>query len=491
MKVGLAAGPLLQTVMGDPAVRLGYVLLGPALQRAAAAEHHARSDEVVVDAGLVDFGFGGEVEERDGRWWLVTGLRRRASPAPPAAPMTLDEGAARRLAPFLHPAIAERLRSGRRELVNEHRKVTTVFVGLPKVQLDDQEAVGALQRYLAAAVRLIAQYGGHFRHVAIGDGGNVLVAFFGAPVSHEDDEERAVRCSLELLRLPGGPFRAGISTGAVFCGEVGAAARREYAVIGDSVNLAARLMQAADDGRLLIDRATHVRVRASTVHDRLDPITVKGKSSPVDVWSVRALRERSAANPHEPAWAQPLVGRDEEVARCRALVEQVLDGAGQVVSVTGEAGIGKSRLAAEIAASAQRRGFAVFGGASRSHGTTTSYLVWRSIWRDLLELDTSLPIRGPAGTARRPDRAARDRRRTARAAARTGPQRPDARQRAHRAARRTDPGRTICVPSCATACAISPGRGRSCSCSRTATGSTPHPRPCWSSSPGASATSPC
>ena len=393
--------------MGDPAVRLGYVLVGPALQRAVTAEHHARSDEVVVDAGLVDFGFGGDVEERDGRWRLVTGLRRRASPAPPVAPLPLDEGVARRLAPFLHPAIAERLRSGQRELVNEHRKVTTVFVGLPKVQLDDQEAVGALQRYLAAAVRLIAQYGGHFRHVAIGDGGNVLVAFFGAPVSHEDDEERAIRCSIELLRLPGGPYRAGISTGAVFCGEVGAAARREYAVIGDSVNLAARLVQAADDGQLLIDRATHVRVRASTVHDKLTPIAVKGKSSPVDVWSVRALRERSAANPHEPAWAQPLVGRDEEVARCRALVEQVLHGGGQVVSVTGEAGIGKSRLAAEIAASAQRRGFAVFGGASRSHGTTTSYLVWRSIWRDLLELDTSLPIRGPAGTARRPDRAAR------------------------------------------------------------------------------------
>jgi class 3 adenylate cyclase/tetratricopeptide (TPR) repeat protein len=392
MKVSLAAGPLLQTVMGDPAVRLGYVLVGPALERATAAEHHARADEVVADDGLLEQGLGAEVVERDGRWWLVSGLRRRASPVRSAAPTTLDEGAARRLAPFLHPAIAERLRSGRRELVNEHRKVTAAFIGLPEVPVDDRPAVASLQRYLTAAVRLIEHYGGYLRQVAIGDGGSVLVAFFGAPVSHEDDEERAVRCSLELLQLPGGPFRAGLSTGAVYCGEVGTDARREYAVIGDSVNLAARLMQAAGDGQLLIDQATHNRVRETTVHDGLRQITVKGKTGPINVWAVRALRERPAAHLHEPVAAQPLVGRDAEVARSRALVERVLSGEGQVVSLTGDAGIGKSRLAAEVIQLAGRHGFAVFGGASRSHGTTTSYLVWRSIWRDLLGLDTSLPI---------------------------------------------------------------------------------------------------
>jgi class 3 adenylate cyclase/tetratricopeptide (TPR) repeat protein len=393
MKVGLAAGPLLQTVMGDPAVRLAYVLVGPALERAAVAEHHARGDEVVVDDGLLEHGFGAEVVERDGRWWLVRGLRRRASPVRPAAPTTLlDESVAVRLAPFLHPAIAERLRSGRRELVNEHRKVTAAFIGLPEVPVDDRRAVASLQRYLAAAIRLIEHYGGHLRQVAIGDGGSVLVAFFGAPVSHEDDEERAVRCGLELLQLPGRPFRAGLSTGAVYCGEVGSDARREYAVIGDSVNLAARLMQVAKPGQFLIDRATHDRVRETTVQHGLRPVTVKGKTGPINVWAVRALRERPVAHVREPAAAQPLVGRDAEVARGQALVERVLNGGGQIVSLTGDAGIGKSRLAAEVVQLAARQGFAVFGGACRSHGTTTSYLVWRSIWRDLLGLDTSRSI---------------------------------------------------------------------------------------------------
>lgn len=391
MKVGLAAGPLLQTVMGDPAVRVGPVLLGPALQRAVAAEHRARGSEVIAADELVEPGTGDGLVERDRRGWLVRGVRRRVGPVPPAAPPSLDDGGSARLAPFLHPAIAERLRSGRRELVNELRTVAALFVGLQAVEVEDRHAVEDLQRFLAAAVRVIAHYGGHFRHLAAGDTGSVLVAFFGAPVGHEDDEERAVRCGLELLGLPGGPYRVGVATGAVYCGEVGTDARREYAVIGDSVNLAARLMGAAREGQLLVDRATYERVRRHTVHERLAPLAVKGKTGRIDVWSVRSVREERALA-SEPAAGLPLVGREAQVARIEAVVGQVQNGDGHVLVVTGDAGIGKSRLVAEAVRAATRRGFTVVGGASRSHATTTSYLVWRSVWRDLLRLDTSLPV---------------------------------------------------------------------------------------------------
>jgi predicted ATPase/class 3 adenylate cyclase len=392
MKAGLAAGPLLFTIMGDPAIRLGYVLAGPALDLAATAEQHARRGEVVVDRGLLEDGLSAEALERRGRWSVVGGLRGRAEPARPAPLDSIDEGTARRLAPFLHPAIAERLRSGRRDLVNEHRKVTVAFVGLPELATDDPRSVATLQRFLAAGVRVIDRYGGHLRQVATGDKGTLLVVFFGTPVSHEDDEERAIGCSLEVLQLPGGPFRAGVTTGSVYCGEVGSDARREYTVIGDSVNLAARLMQAAEPGQLLVDRPTHDRVRDTTVHDGLEPITVKGKTGRIEVWAVSAVRDRPRGGSPAPAPPPPLVGRDGEVARIRALVARALAGEGQVVCLTGEAGIGKSRLGTEAMQMAERLGFVVYGGACRSHGTTTSYLVWRSIWRDLLELDASLPI---------------------------------------------------------------------------------------------------
>jgi predicted ATPase/class 3 adenylate cyclase len=392
MKAGLAAGPLVLTIMGDPVIRLSYVLAGQALDRAATAEHHARRGEVVVDRGLLEDGLGAEVLERRGRWPVIGSLRGRVSPVRPAPLDSIDEGTARRLAPFFHPAIAERVRSGRRDLVNEHRKVTVAFVGLPDLAADDPRSVAALQSFLAAAVRAIDRYGGHLHQVATGDKGSLLVAFFGAPVSHENDEERAVRCGLELLQLPGGPFRAGVTTGSVYCGEVGSDTRREYAVIGDSVNLAARLMQAAKPGQLLIDRPTHDRVHDTTVHDRLKPIIVKGKAGRIDLWTVRAARDRPWGGPAEPAVSEPLVGREGEAAMIRTLVVHALAGQGQVVCLTGEAGIGKSRLGAEVIRTAEGLGLAVYDGACRSHGTTTSYLVWHSIWRDLLELDASLPI---------------------------------------------------------------------------------------------------
>jgi class 3 adenylate cyclase/predicted ATPase len=392
MKAGLAAGPLLVNIMGDPAIRLGYVLAGPALDRAAGAEHQARPGEVIAHHALLRDGLGAEVLERRGRWEVVGGLHGRVPPVRTGQLDPLDEGMARRLAPFLHPAIAERLRSGRRDFVNEHRKVTVAFVGVPDLTVDDPGSVAALQRFLAAAVRVIDRYGGHLRQVATGDKGSLLVACFGAPVSHEDDEERAVHCCLELLRLPGGPFRAGVTTGFVYCGEVGSSSRREYSVIGDSVNLASRILQAAEPGQLLIDRPTHDRVRDSTVHDELAPIRVKGKTGPIDVWAVHATLGRPRSGPAEPATPEPLVGRDGEVARIRMLEARALAGEGQVACLVGEAGIGKSRLAADVVRMAEELGFTSYAGACRSHGTTTSYLVWRSIWSDLLELDTSLPI---------------------------------------------------------------------------------------------------
>jgi class 3 adenylate cyclase/predicted ATPase len=392
MKAGLAAGPLLVTIMGDPVIRLGYVLAGPALDRAVGSERRARRGEVVVDQDLLEAGLDAEILERRGTSAVVVGVGGEVTPVPPAPLDPVDEGTARRLAPFLHPAIADRLRSGRRDFVNEHRKVTVAFVGLPELIIDDPRSVAALQRFLAAAVRVIDRYGGYLRQVATGDKGSLLLACFGAPVGHEDDEERAVHCCLELLRLPGGPFRAGVTTGSVYCGEVGSDSRREYSVIGDSVNLASRMMEAAEPGQLLIDRPTHGRVRDRTVHDELAPIRVKGKSGPVDVWTVHAVRDRPGAGPGAPATPHVLVGRDGEVARIRALAGRVLAGEGQVVCLAGEAGIGKSHLGAEVVRMAEGLGFAVYTGACRSHGTTTSYLVWRSIWSGLLELDTSLPI---------------------------------------------------------------------------------------------------
>jgi class 3 adenylate cyclase/tetratricopeptide (TPR) repeat protein len=265
--------------------------------------------------------------------------------------------------------------------------VTMAFIGFPDLVDDVPDAVDRLQRYVSVAVRLIDRWGGHLRQVDLGDKGSVLVVAFGAPVRHEDHEERAVRCCVELLRLPDGPFRAGITTGRAWCGEVGSDTRREYAIVGDPVNLAARLMEMAAPGQALVDGATWEGTRGTAIGGPLPSVAVKGRSGRVDVWTVRDVRER--VERPTPLAAPPLVGRRAELATIRALVEGAAAQRGAVLGISGEPGIGKSRLAAEAVDLAQRRGLSTYGGACRSLGPEFSYLVWRPIWRDLLGVDPS------------------------------------------------------------------------------------------------------
>src|SRR6266540_4272879 len=369
MRAGLGAGRVLAAVVGDPAIRLEHVLAGEAVDRAVAAERRAASGQVVADATLLDRDHGIEVAGEPGAPALVTRLsgrpRRTASRQPPIAASA--EGG---LAAFLHPAIAERIRSGHAGLVD-----------------DDPDAVDRLQRYVSIAVRVIDRWGGHLRQVDLGDKGCVLVIVFGAPVHHEDHEELAVRCCAELLGLTGGPFRAGITTGRAWCGEVGSNARREYAIVGDPVNLAARLMERAAPAQALVDRATWEGTRGAAIGGPLPPVAVKGRRGQVDVWDVRGVYER-AGSP-TPLAAPPLIGRGAELAGIRGLVERASTGRGAALAISGEPGIGKSRLATEAVHLARRRGLSTYSGACRSLGPEFSYLVWRPIWRDLLGVDPS------------------------------------------------------------------------------------------------------
>ena len=386
MRAGLGAGRVLVAVVGDPAIRLEHVLAGQAVDRAVAAERRAASGQVVADATLLDGDHGIESAGDPGAPALVTRLsgrvqRAASRPSPTAA---AAEGS---LAAFLHPAIAERIRRGHGGLVDEHRTVTMAFIGFPDLVDDVPDAVDRLQRYVSVAVRLIDRWGGHLRQVDLGDKGSVLVVAFGAPVRHEDHEERAVRCCVELLRLPGGPFRAGMTTGRAWCGEVGSDTRREYAIVGDPVNLAARLMEVAAPGQALADGATWEGTRGTAIGGPLLPVAVKGRSGWVDVWAVRDVRER--VERPSPLAAPPLVGRQAELAAIRALVEGAAARRGAVLGISGEPGIGKSRLAAEAVGLARRRGLSTYSGACRSLGPEFSYLVWRPIWCDLLGVDPS------------------------------------------------------------------------------------------------------
>ncbi len=411
MKIGISGGTVLSVNVGDEQRGMEYVLAGRPLDRMVAAEHHAAAGEVMLD---------GELPSVMGSCWEEMGIStgesrygfavlvathtvpppRTREPIPWATlPPAVVERALARLIPYLPPTVYERLSMGQREFVGEHRWVVSLFVRFAGLNYDDPEAGTKLQRYFTTMQEVVLRYEGRLNRVITGDKGSLLHIIFGAPVTHEDDEERAVRCALDLQRVAADhdrlPFitdqRIGIASGYVFAGDVGSERRREYTVMGDVVNLSARLMQAAESHQILSDRSTTRRVESTCLCNPLSPIRVKGKRDPVPVFLITGLRKRQRRWLTGEIIARqrgtPIVGRERELEQIANIIRQVETGHGHVVTIRGEAGTGKSRLLQEVFTMAQSRGAYIAGGTCLSYGARTPYLPWIEFFNTFFELE--------------------------------------------------------------------------------------------------------
>jgi adenylate cyclase len=399
LKVGCASGVARRFSVGDPQFALFDVLAGATLDRMAAAERLARAGEVVVDtATWAALGRPEVAEWRDdaGSGERMAVLAAPDAPAiPPAAPPAAAAwpGAEATLRAWLSPEIYPRAAQG--DVFLELRPVVAGFIRLRALDYDrDPQAPERLDRYIRWVQAVLARFGGTLLELIVGDKGCYLYATWGAPVMHEDDGPRAAHAALELSQTPRelafmGDVHIGMSRGVMRVGAFGSRSRRTYGVLGDEVNVAARLMQAAGPGQILISGRVRTACVGQMICEELPPAVLKGKREPVAVYRLIAAGHMAAPEPQLPP-AQALVGRQAELAALTALLNRARGGAGHAVSLAGEAGLGKSRLAAELGRVAQRAGWAVFVGAAPSFGTTSSYLAWRPIWLAFLGVEPEL-----------------------------------------------------------------------------------------------------
>jgi len=400
MKLGLAYGEVLEVIVGND-WHAEFVFAGEPLDAAAQAEHHASPLQIVLDASiqallpaksvrLTPIGEGFAILEE------VAVL-----PEPqPLAALTLSESplVEQRLRPFLPRPAYERVKLGLSAFVNEHRPVCTLFVNFEGIDYTVPDAGHQLGGYLRPFFEIVNHYEGFIHRVEIGDKGSKVVVVFGAPAAHENDVERALLCALDLQawaaeRPEVSRQKIGLTTGFVFAGNVGAPHRQEYSTMGDVVNLAARLMQAAEPGQIWADEATRRAAPLSFVWQALPPLTVKGKSQPVTAFVLeRRLHPKAHALP-AANYRLPMIGRQAELERIEQHLLSVKQTRhGRVIGITAEAGMGKTRLAAEVIRRALALGFQGFAGNGVSHGATTPYLAWRPIVRALFDLDEERPL---------------------------------------------------------------------------------------------------
>jgi len=240
----------------------------------------------------------------------------------------------------------------------ERRVVTVLFGDLSEFtawaeDLDPERVSAVTDRVLAALAGAVRTFGGHVDKLT-GDG---IMAVFGAPVAHEDDAERAVRAALSMQRAVrrvldderggGAPLglRVGLNTGGVVAG---VQAALEYTVIGDTVNTAARLADAAAIGAVYAGAATASGTRRVASWRGLRPLRLKGKREPVEAYELLGLLDAPGTRSGLGDEA-PFVGRETEVGRVAGRLAEVVDrGEPRTLVVTGEAGLGKTRFAGEV-----------------------------------------------------------------------------------------------------------------------------------------------
>jgi TOMM system kinase/cyclase fusion protein len=239
----------------------------------------------------------------------------------------------------------------------ERRQLTVMFCDLVgstalSAQLDPEELREVIRTYQETCTGVIQRYGGHIAQ-HLGDG---LLVYFGYPSAHEDDARRAVRTGLEIVEALKEQARPqplqvhiGIHTGLVVIGEIGSGEKREMLALGETPNIAARIQGQANPDEVMVSAATYRLVEGLfACEDRGQPV-LKGVTTPLTLY--RVVQESDARSRFDvavQAGLTPLVGREEELALLRHRWKQATEGEGQVALLSGEAGIGKSRLVQEL-----------------------------------------------------------------------------------------------------------------------------------------------
>ena len=381
MSVGVHSGAYEIFVVGGSHREL--VIGGPAATTAVSMEAAACAGQILISADTARRLPRACVGHRSGPGRLLSRPRAPCEWEPPAGLPTPPEEV---IASFLPAAIRAHLLSG--SAVPQHRTATIAFLqfgGLDRaLACDGRESA---TRQLDELVRLVQdaaeRYDVCFLDTDIASDGGKIRLSAGAPRVMGDDEERMLLALRHIVEAgPPLPVRIGVHRGPVFTGQVGPTYRKWYAVMGDTVNLAARLGAKAPAGRIYATREVLCRAKTTFEQTALEPFCVKGKSRHVEAADVgppvRAVEGEAVRL--QPA----LVGREREMSRLRMAIEAARHGRGTLLELVGETGSGKSRLLAEARGLAD--GMTVLHATCEVYSRETPYAVWRDLLRHLLDL---------------------------------------------------------------------------------------------------------
>lgn len=398
VKASIAVGAVSRYVVGDPRVRLLDVIAGETLTRLGRAEALARAGETLLDPGAVA-ALGALADIGEYRtdpvgmdYGVLSGLTVTVDAEPwPVLPS--HRWSVEQIRPWVLVPLFARIAHGPREMLAELRGTVALFVRFAGIDFDrDPDAGEKLDAFVRQVQEILEYHAGTLIDINFGDKGSYLYANFGAPIAHQDNTARACDAALALATIPDRldyltPLQIGISRGRMRAGAYGASSHRTYGVLGEAVNMAARIMMTAAPGEIRAGASVQRDVPVDFVWGAQVWLQLKGSRDPVPVYCLSGRQRWELAGRVADNHEQTLVGRRLELDRIEALLTQAVAGQGQVIGLLGEAGIGKSRLCREAIRTARAMGFTVLSGKCESYAVKDSYKPWRAIFTSILSID--------------------------------------------------------------------------------------------------------
>jgi class 3 adenylate cyclase/tetratricopeptide (TPR) repeat protein len=284
---------------------------------------------------------------------------------------------------------------------DERKVVTVLFADVSgftawSEKLDPEEVRTLINACFECLVPVVQKYQGTIDKFI----GDEIMALFGAPAAHENDPERALRAALEMMdaiivfnrqHATNLTLHIGTNTGGVIAGKIGAQNRQDYSVMGDAVNLAARLKDASPNGQIFVGSNTHRQTAQLFDFAELPPLKLKGKTEAIKVHRLIGLKAAPKPVRGIEGLHSPIVGRETEMEKIGSTFSALRKGHGSILALVGEAGLGKSRLVTEALQSLATDVAAVEGRAL-SYASSMTYWMARDVLRGLFGLKEDTPL---------------------------------------------------------------------------------------------------
>ncbi|HSH02364.1 MAG TPA: AAA family ATPase [Anaerolineae bacterium] len=399
IKIAVTAGSAHRFLVGSPQTQRLPLVAGHVIDRTAHAEKSLQADEIAIGAEILSQ-FGPHLTIKAWRlsasgeyFAIIDQIDHLAEPQPWPS---LANQALTDIKGWVLPPVAERLRHG--PFMAQLRSCTPLFLKFTGLNFDqDPQAPQKLDAYIRWVQAILNRYEGHLIQLTLGDKGSYLYASFGPLVAHEDNATRAVATAVALQTPPANlsfitTTQIGISQGQMYTGTYGSPDQYTFGVLGNEVNIAARLMNKAEAGQTLVTSQISKAVTTFTFGE-LPPLTLKGVAKPLPVSVITTRTSTTPPLASSMPTATPIIGRNSELNRLLDTLDDLQKGLTQVVIIEGEAGIGKSHLLNNWREKAVGRACLPIWGAANALETDTPYYVWRQIFPQLFA--TALDLANP------------------------------------------------------------------------------------------------